>query len=95
MEKKGNETPISQIFTPKQNSMERKLKGLKFLALFVVISFSSPSFANKFDEGLEAIHGTDYEKALEILMPLAVKGHAPSQYILGVMNGISIICHAI
>ena len=86
MEKKGDENPMNQTLTHQQNSVKKFLKGINFSILFVVCSFSSVSFANDFDEGLEAIHGTDYEKALKILVPLASKGHAPSQYNLGVMN---------
>ena len=77
---------MSQTLILQQNSIKKNLKDINFLILFVVFFFSSPAFANDFDEGLEAIHGTDYEKALKILMPLAVKGHAPSQYNLGVMH---------
>jgi len=69
-----------------KNPVEKFFKSKIYSILFVVFFFSFPSFANDFDEGLEAIHGTDYERALKILMPLAVKGHAPSQYNLGVMH---------
>ena len=77
---------MSQTLILQQNSIKKNLKDINFLILFVVFSFSSPVFANDFDEGLEAIYGTDYDKALKILMPLAFKGHAPSQYNLGVMH---------
>ena len=86
MEKKGDEKPINQILADQKNSVNKILKGINFYILFAVFSFSSASFANDFDEGLEAIHGTDYEKALKILVPLASKGHTPSQYNLGVMH---------
>ena len=58
----------------------------RFLVLIIVLFIASISYANDFDEGLEAIHETNYEKALEILLPLATKGHAASQYNLGVMH---------
>ena len=77
---------MSQTLILQENSIGTILKGIKISILFVVFSFPPFSFANDFDEGLEAIHGTDYEKALKILMPLAIKGHAPSQYNVGVMH---------
>ena len=77
---------MRQTLAHEQNAVHKILKGINFSILFVVFSFSSASFANDFDEGLEAIHGTDYEKALKILVPLASKGHASSQYNLGVMH---------
>jgi len=77
---------MSQTLSHQQNLVKNFLKGINFSILLAVFSFSSASFANDFDEGLEAIHGTDYKKALKILVPLASKGHAPSQYNLGVMH---------
>jgi len=65
---------------------EKLMVGIRFLVLLACFSFSTVSFANDFQEGLDAIHETNYEKALEILIPLAKKGHAPSQYNLGVMH---------
>ena len=60
-----------------------KIRNLFFiLALFS----STTSFANDFQEGLDAIHGTNYNKALEKLRPLAAQGHAAAQYNLGVMH---------
>ena len=43
-------------------------------------------YASDFQEGLTAIHETNYEKALEILMPLAEHGHPAAQYNIGVMH---------
>ena len=83
---------MNQNLADQQNSVKKYLKSVNISILFVVFLFFSASFANDFDEGLEAIHGTDYEKALKILVPLASKGHASSQYNLGVMyewgNGV-------
>ena len=61
---------------------------MKIRHLFFILVLFSPiiSFANDFQEGLDAIHGTNYNKALEKLRPLAVQGHAAAQYNLGVMN---------
>tara|TARA_Y100001934_G_C12153939_1_gene678652 strand:+ start:210 stop:767 length:558 start_codon:yes stop_codon:yes gene_type:complete len=86
VEEKDDENPMRKTLAYQQNAAIKILKGVNFFILFVVCSFSSPCFANDFDEGLEAIHGTDYEKALKVLVPLASKGHAPSQYNLGVMH---------
>lgn len=45
-----------------------------------------PVYANDFEEGLNAIHETNYEKALEKLIPLAESGHPAAQYNIGVMH---------
>ncbi len=66
---------------------------MKILILFSIFLISVPSFANDFQDGLDAIYETDYEKALEKLVPLAEQGHASAQYNLGVMyewgNGVT------
>ncbi len=59
---------------------------MRFFFLLSVLFLAATSFANDFEEGLDAIHGTDYDKALEKLMPLASEGHAAAQYNLGVMH---------
>lgn len=65
---------------------------MRLFFLLAVLLVTAPSFANDFEEGLDAIHGTDYDKALTKLRPLASEGHAPAQYNLGVMyewgNGV-------
>ncbi len=61
-------------------------RGLGLLLVIFILLTCSSTFANDFQEGLDAIHETNYEKALEKLVPLATKGHAPSQYNLGVMH---------
>ena len=56
---------------------------------FILILFSffpSLSLANQFQEGLDAIHETNYEVALKKLLPLAATGHSAAQYNLGVMS---------
>ena len=45
-----------------------------------------PAYANDFQDGLDAIHETNYKKALKKLMPLAESGHAAAQYNIGVMH---------
>ena len=59
---------------------------MRLFFLLAVLLVAAPSFANDFEEGLDAIHGTDYDKALEKLRPLASEGHAAAQYNLGVMH---------
>ena len=56
------------------------------LLLLSVLLLATPSFANEFEEALDAIHETDYDKALNKLMPLALQGHPAAQYNLGVMH---------
>ena len=56
------------------------------LLLLLVLLLAAPSFANEFEEALDAIHETDYDKALNKLMPLALQGHPAAQYNLGVMH---------
>ena len=59
---------------------------MRLFFLLAVLLVTAPSFANDFEEGLDAIHGTDYDKALAKLRPLASEGHAAAQYNLGVMH---------
>jgi uncharacterized protein len=59
---------------------------MRLFFLLSVLFLATSSFANDFEEGLDAIHGTNYDKALEKLMPLASQGHAAAQYNLGVMH---------
>ena len=59
---------------------------IRQIVLVLILLFSTSSFANDFQEGLDAVYETDYEKALKKLRPLAAKGHAAAQYNLGVMH---------
>ena len=59
---------------------------MKLFFLLSVLFLATPSFGNDFEEALDAIHGTDYDKALKKLMPLALQGHPAAQYNLGVMH---------
>jgi uncharacterized protein len=59
---------------------------MRLLLLLSVLFLATPSLANDFEEGLNAIHETDYDKALKKLMPLALQGHPAAQYNLGVMH---------
>ena len=56
------------------------------LAILISIMIARPAYANDFQEGLDAIHETNYKKALRKLLPLAESGHAAAQYNIGVMH---------
>ncbi|MBC8285235.1 MAG: sel1 repeat family protein [Nitrospinae bacterium] len=60
--------------------------GLRVFILILFFFVPSSSFANDFQEGLDAIHETNYKLALEKLLPLAARGHSAAQYNLGVMS---------
>ena len=55
-------------------------------AVLLLVMMVVPVYANDFQEGLDAIHETNYEKALEKLIPLAEYGHPAAQYNIGVMH---------
>ena len=55
-------------------------------AVLIFFMATAPVYANDFEEGLNAIHELNYEKALEKLMPLAESGHPAAQYNIGVMH---------
>ncbi len=55
-------------------------------AILLLLTLAAPVYANDFQEGLDAIHETNYDKALEKLMPLAEHGHPAAQYNIGVMH---------
>jgi TPR repeat protein len=55
-------------------------------AILLLVMMVVPVYANDFQEGLDAIHETNYEKALEKLIPLAEHGHPAAQYNIGVMH---------
>jgi uncharacterized protein len=59
---------------------------MRLLFLLSFLFLATPAFANDFEEGLDAIHGMDYDKALKKLMPLALHGYPAAQYNLGVMH---------
>jgi uncharacterized protein len=56
------------------------------VVLSIALFIPGMIYANDFQDGLDAIYATDYEKALEKLMPLAETGHATAQYNIGVMH---------
>jgi len=59
-------------------------QGIAIVLMYLF--FPGLVYASDFQEGLTAIHETNYEKALEILMPLAEHGHPAAQYNIGVMH---------
>jgi TPR repeat protein len=71
--------------------MTNKIKHIVRIFL-IALFFPGLLHANDFQEGLDAIYETNYEKALEKLMPLAEQGHSAAQYNIGVMyewgNGV-------
>lgn len=62
------------------------MNKLIFSAILLLAMLAAPVHANDFEEGLAAIYETDYERALEKLMPLAEHGHPAAQYNIGVMH---------
>ncbi|MBC8287587.1 MAG: sel1 repeat family protein [Nitrospinae bacterium] len=67
-------------------SYDRDMNKRWITTFLILIMTAMPVYANDFQEGLDAIHATDYETALEKLMPLAEHGHAAAQYNIGVMH---------
>jgi TPR repeat protein len=53
------------------------------LCLFIL--FSTSTYAVSYEEGKQAYLSQDYERALEILKPLAEEGHSQAQITLGLM----------
>jgi TPR repeat protein len=84
MVKKVIATTYDRQFT--SNRIYRNHMKMRLFIPLCVLFLATPSLANDFEEGLDAIHGTDYDKALEKLTPLALQGHAAAQYNLGVMH---------
>jgi TPR repeat protein len=84
MVKKVIATTYDRQFT--SNRIYRNHMKMRLFIPLCVLFLATPSLANDFEEGLDAIHGTDYDKALEKLTPLASQGHAAAQYNLGVMH---------
>ncbi len=59
-----------------------------YLRLFffpVVLSFCTLSYADVFEDGLNAFGGAKYEEAYDIWRPLAENGDAAAQYYIGIM----------
>ena len=68
-----------------------KTKPLTFLlALTFLFLFSGSVFADDYQDGLDAIERKDYKEAYRLILPLAEKGNAEAQSMLGVMLMYSI-----
>ncbi|MBT5469066.1 MAG: sel1 repeat family protein [Nitrospina sp.] len=57
------------------------------IALFLSIGLIQPIavYADEFEEAVEAVNRRDYETAYKMVVPLAEKGHAAAQLVLGMM----------
>ena len=57
------------------------------LTLFVLTGIVCPSFvkADDFQDAVRIVNNRDFETAYKLLVPLAEKGHAAAQLILGMM----------
>jgi hypothetical protein len=63
------------------------VKFIQILAVSLMLVCTSGSArAGDYEDGLAAVHRGDYATALQLLIPLAQKGHAWAQYNLGVMH---------
>ena len=78
MKKKNTELGLR----PKDNHSWINMSRLLLCLLFL---FSAPVYAANYEEGKQAYLNQDYERALEILKPLAKQGHSQAQITLGLM----------
>ena len=59
---------------------------LKVIALSLIVSFfPGMAFSNEFEDAVEAINRRDYKTAYNMIVPLAEKGKAAAQFVLGMM----------
>jgi uncharacterized protein len=61
--------------------------NLKAITLFLLIGIICPAFvcADEFEDAIKAINRRDYETAYNMIVPLADKGQAAAQLVLGMM----------
>ena len=61
--------------------------NLKSITLFLLIGIVFPSFvyADEFEDAVKAVNRRDYETAYKMIVPLAEKGQAAAQLVLGMM----------
>ncbi len=61
--------------------------NLKAITLFLLLVIVSPAFvcADEFEDAVKAINQRDYETAYKMIAPLAEKGQAAAQLVLGMM----------
>lgn len=64
------------------------MKHLLAAALFVLIAVS-PSRAGDLEDGIAAYEAEDYERAHQLLLPLADAGSAEAQYRVGMLYGLA------
>jgi len=61
--------------------------NLKFITLILLMGIVCPAFvcADEFEDAVEAVNRRDYETAYKMIVPLAEKGQAAAQLVLGMM----------
>ena len=61
--------------------------NLKSITLFLLIGIVCPVFAyaDEFEDAVKAVNRRDYETAYKMIVPLAEKGQAAAQLVLGMM----------
>jgi uncharacterized protein len=61
--------------------------NLKAITLFLLMGFICPAFvyADEFEDAVKAVNRRDYETAYKMIVPLAEKGQAAAQLVLGMM----------
>ena len=61
--------------------------NLKPITLFLLIGIVCPAFtyADEFEDAVKAVNRRDYETAYKMIIPLAEKGQAAAQLVLGMM----------
>lgn len=61
--------------------------NLKFTALILLLWVTgiSPVYADEFEDAMDAVNQRDYETAYKMIVPLAEKGQAAAQLVLGMM----------
>jgi len=64
--------------------MKERIKAA-LVSLVLSTSLAAPVAAGPFEDGMDAYKRGDYAAALQLLRPLAERGNAPSQYVLGSM----------
>jgi hypothetical protein len=61
--------------------------NLKAITLFLLMGIVCPAFtcADEFEDAVKAVNRRDYETAYKMIVPLAEKGQAAAQLVLGMM----------
>jgi hypothetical protein len=61
--------------------------NLKAITLFLLMGIVCPAFAcaDEFEDAVKAVNRRDYETAYKMIVPLAKKGQAAAQLVLGMM----------